>query len=90
MRYRIQILSNNSQETGVWEQGTGIAVTHTGPQRNGIYPEKGLLKLWPENGPDMLWSFEGLGAGQGNALMAYNLKDKKLQKTKTRYKFGIL
>ena len=37
-----------------------------GPARNGIYPEKGLLKKWPENGPDMLWSFEGLGAGHGN------------------------
>jgi outer membrane protein assembly factor BamB len=37
-----------------------------GPQRNGIYPEKGLLKTWPENGPEMLWSFEGLGAGHGN------------------------
>jgi outer membrane protein assembly factor BamB len=37
-----------------------------GPQRNGIYPEKGLRKIWPENGPDILWSFEGLGAGHGN------------------------
>jgi outer membrane protein assembly factor BamB len=37
-----------------------------GPQRNGIYPDKGLLKKWPKNGPDMLWSFEGLGAGHGN------------------------
>jgi outer membrane protein assembly factor BamB len=36
-----------------------------GPQRNGIYPEKGLLKTWPEKGPDMLWSFQGLGAGHG-------------------------
>jgi outer membrane protein assembly factor BamB len=38
-----------------------------GPQRNGIYPEKGLLKKWPEKGPEMLWSFEGLGAGHGSA-----------------------
>jgi outer membrane protein assembly factor BamB len=37
-----------------------------GPMRNGIYPEKGLLKKWPENGPEMLWSFEGLGAGHGS------------------------
>jgi len=37
-----------------------------GPNRNGIYSEKGLLKSWPEKGPDMLWSFEGLGAGHGN------------------------
>jgi outer membrane protein assembly factor BamB len=38
-----------------------------GPQRNGIYPDKGLLKKWPEKGPEMLWSYEGLGAGHGSA-----------------------
>jgi len=37
-----------------------------GPQRNGIYPDKDLLKKWPEKGPEMIWSFEGLGAGHGN------------------------
>ena len=37
-----------------------------GPQRNGIYSEKGLLKSWPSAGPSMLWSFQGLGAGHGN------------------------
>jgi outer membrane protein assembly factor BamB len=37
-----------------------------GPQRNGIYPDKGLLKKWPERGPRELWSFEGLGAGHGS------------------------
>lgn len=44
-----------------------------GPQRNGIYTEKGLLKKWPEKGPELIWSFEGLGAGHGNVGMA---KDK--------------
>ena len=38
-----------------------------GPHRNGIYPEKGLKKSWPEKGPGLLWSFEGLGAGHGSA-----------------------
>ena len=37
-----------------------------GPNRNGIYLEKGLKKSWSENGPDMLWSYSGLGAGHGN------------------------
>ena len=37
-----------------------------GPLRNGIYPDKGLLKVWPDRGPEMLWSYEGLGAGHGN------------------------
>jgi outer membrane protein assembly factor BamB len=34
-----------------------------GPQRNGIIPETGLLKSWPENGPEMIWSYQGLGDG---------------------------
>jgi outer membrane protein assembly factor BamB len=44
-----------------------------GPQRNGIYPDKGLLKAWPEKGPEMLWSYEGLGAGHGSVGLS---KDK--------------
>lgn len=41
-----------------------------GPARDGIYPDKDLLKQWPENGPELLWSFEGLGSGQGSPVMA--------------------
>jgi outer membrane protein assembly factor BamB len=34
-----------------------------GPNRDGNYPENGLLKQWPENGPQLLWSTETLGEG---------------------------
>lgn len=34
-----------------------------GPERNGIYPETGLLKQWPQAGPEKLW--EVLDAGKG-------------------------
>jgi len=37
-----------------------------GPDRNGIYPEKGLLQKWPEKGPELLWAFEGLGYGHSS------------------------
>lgn len=37
-----------------------------GPDRNGIIPETGLMKSWPEKGPDMIWSYEGLGDGHGS------------------------
>ena len=37
-----------------------------GPDRDGIYPETNLLKQWPDDGPEMLWSYEGLGKGHGN------------------------
>jgi outer membrane protein assembly factor BamB len=43
-----------------------------GPNRDGIYPEKNLLKQWPENGPEMLWSFEGLGYGHSSAAVTSN------------------
>jgi outer membrane protein assembly factor BamB len=41
-----------------------------GPNRDGIYPETHLLKQWPAEGPKMLWSFEGLGTGQGSVVVA--------------------
>jgi len=34
-----------------------------GPNRDGQYPETGLLKAWPESGPTMKWSYETLGKG---------------------------
>jgi outer membrane protein assembly factor BamB len=41
-----------------------------GPNRDGIYPETNLLKQWPADGPELLWSFEGLGIGQGSAVVS--------------------
>ncbi len=43
-----------------------------GPNRNGIFPEKDLLKQWPEKGPELLWSFEGLGFGHSSVAVANN------------------
>jgi outer membrane protein assembly factor BamB len=43
-----------------------------GPNRHGIYFETGLLKSWPENGPELLWSVEGLGAGHSNVCVGNN------------------
>ena len=34
-----------------------------GPDRNGISPDTGLLKQWPEAGPKLLWQVDGLGKG---------------------------
>ncbi|MBC8230308.1 PQQ-like beta-propeller repeat protein [bacterium] len=34
-----------------------------GPERNGLSKETGLLKEWPEGGPKLLWSVEGIGSG---------------------------
>jgi outer membrane protein assembly factor BamB len=43
-----------------------------GPARDGIYPETGLLNVWPENGPELLWAFEGLGFGHSSVAVANN------------------
>ncbi len=41
-----------------------------GPNRDGKYPETGLMKKWPDNGPKMLWAFEELGKGFTSAIPA--------------------
>lgn len=41
-----------------------------GPSANGIYPESGLLKQWPANGPEILWTFEELGQGHSSATVS--------------------
>ncbi len=37
---------------------------------SGIYNETGLLKQWPEGGPEILWIFEGLGKGHSSPAFA--------------------
>ena len=41
-----------------------------GENRDGIYNETGLLKQWAEEGPQMLWKYEGLGAGHTSVAIA--------------------
>lgn len=43
-----------------------------GPDRDGFYPDKNLLKEWPEKGPKVLWSFEELGIGYSSVAIAHN------------------
>lgn len=41
-----------------------------GPNRDGISPETGLLKKWPEGGPKKLWTAKNLGLGWGTPSVA--------------------
>ncbi|MDD4225729.1 MAG: PQQ-binding-like beta-propeller repeat protein [Mariniphaga sp.] len=41
-----------------------------GPNGNGIYEETGLLKSWPESGPEMVWHYDDLGEGHASPVMA--------------------
>ena len=40
-----------------------------GPERNGIYPETGLLKEWPKEGPKMLWETLEIGKGYSSPVI---------------------
>lgn len=37
-----------------------------GESRNGIYNETGLMKEWPIEGPELLWTSNGIGMGYGS------------------------
>ncbi|NVO18934.1 MAG: PQQ-like beta-propeller repeat protein [Bacteroidetes bacterium] len=39
-----------------------------GPHRDGHYPDKNLLSSWPAEGPNMVWSVEGIGKGYSTAV----------------------
>ena len=41
-----------------------------GENRDGVYNETGLLKVWPADGPQLLWKYEGLGDGYTSAAIA--------------------
>lgn len=52
-------LSLLSQDVAQWR----------GPLRDGIYRENGLMKKWPQAGPDMIWHFDDLGQGFSSAAV---------------------
>ena len=57
---------NSVAEAADWPQWRG-------PNRDGKSSETGLLKKWPEGGPKLLWSIEGLGTGFSTVSVADGL-----------------
>ncbi|HCY42181.1 MAG TPA: hypothetical protein DHV48_12640 [Prolixibacteraceae bacterium] len=57
--------------TGFISQSQNISQWR-GPNRDGIYPEKNLLKSWPESGPELLWTSEEIGIGYSAPVIAGN------------------
>ncbi len=41
-----------------------------GPNRSGVYPDKGLLTQWPAEGPKLLWAVDSTGHGFGSPVIA--------------------
>jgi len=52
--------------TGEWPQWRG-------PDRDGLSPETGLLKQWPDGGPKLLWTAQGIGEGFSTVAVAGGL-----------------
>ena len=52
--------------TGLFAQD---AFQWRGPDRDGIYPETGLLKVWPADGPELLWHYDELGDGYSSVAI---------------------
>ncbi len=50
--------------------GWGQSSQFRGENRDGKYHETGLLKSWPENGPECVLTVEGLGKGNSSAVLA--------------------
>lgn len=44
-----------------------------GPDRNGTYPDKNLLKEWPEKGPELILEVGDLGGGYSTPVVYNNL-----------------
>ncbi|MBN1478848.1 PQQ-binding-like beta-propeller repeat protein, partial [candidate division KSB1 bacterium] len=44
-----------------------------GPNRDGLSPETGLLRSWPDGGPKQLWVVENIGNGWGSAAIVNNM-----------------
>ena len=47
----------------------GQLIEWRGPDRTGIYNEKGLLKKWPAEGPALVWEVTGMGDGYSSATV---------------------
>ena len=50
------LLFGQSVEAGDWAEWRG-------PNRDGVSAETGLLKSWPEGGPNLLWRIDEIGGG---------------------------
>ncbi|WP_297089472.1 PQQ-binding-like beta-propeller repeat protein [uncultured Draconibacterium sp.] len=43
-----------------------------GPNRDGLFPEQELLKVWPEDGPEVLWVAGNLGKSYASTIATEN------------------
>ncbi len=56
----------------VWQAESQL-VQWRGPNRDGIFTETGLLKSWPEDGPQLILEVEKIGKGWSSPIFADNM-----------------
>ena len=59
----------------IWLMTTAVALAEDWPQwqglnRDGVSPEKGLLKEWSDTGPQLAWRVENLGGGDSSPAVS--------------------
>ena len=52
-----------------WNFVAAQIVQWRGPDRDGLYPDTGLMKEWPSGGPDLVLKKEGLGKGYSTPVL---------------------
>jgi outer membrane protein assembly factor BamB len=64
-----------------------------GPGRDAICREEGLLQEWPESGPELLWTIEGLGRGYSSVSIAngaiYTMGDRSAGDGEGQFLIGL-
>jgi outer membrane protein assembly factor BamB len=43
---------------------------YLGPNRNSLSAQKGILRSWPQNGPEVLWTVTPIGKGFGGPVVS--------------------
>ena len=57
----------------IFNTGFSQIAQWNGPNRNGVFPEKGLLKKWPESGPALILKIDGIGRGYSQPVVQNNI-----------------
>jgi outer membrane protein assembly factor BamB len=72
-KLRRQYFEKMLEKAGIESPGQARWTQWRGPNRDGKSTETGLLKSWPEGGPKMLWSVQGLGDGYSSISISNGL-----------------
>lgn len=85
----ILLLATISLLQGCTSQSKPAVAQWRGDHRDGIYNETNLLAEWPENGPELLWVYEGIGKGYAAPSVLNNTLFVNGEQDSTSYLFAL-